>query len=121
MIGDEALLDIAFTGTVIEWRGPPPFYFVALPDDELASVREAARSTSYGWGVVPVVAEIGGTPFATSLFPRNGGYLLPLKQKVRHATDIGLGDVVAVALRVTAPVRTASTPPERSMNDPRRR
>jgi hypothetical protein len=100
MTEDAALLDITFTGVVIEWRGPPPFNFVALPDDEVAGIREAARMASYGWGVVPVVAAIGGTHFATSLFPRNGGYLLPLKEKVRRAADVVLGEMVDVALRV---------------------
>lgn len=121
MTGDAALLDITFTGVVIEWRGPPPFYFVALPEDQVEDVRDAARMASYGWGVVPVVAAIGSTCFATSLFPRNSGYLLPLKEKVRRAADVVLGEMVGVALRVDTPVRTGSTRQGRSMNDPRLR
>jgi hypothetical protein len=34
---------------------------------------------SYGCGVVPVVAEIGTTNRTTSLFTKNGGYLVPVK------------------------------------------
>lgn len=96
------LLEIAFAGPVIEWRGPAPFLFVALPDDQVEAVRAAARAASYGWGVVPVTATIGETRFTTSLFPRAGGYLLPLKDKVRRATELTLGDVAVVAMRIDA-------------------
>jgi hypothetical protein len=37
---------------------------------------------------------IGRTTFATSLFPRDGGYLVPVKDAVRRAEDVALGDVV---------------------------
>src|SRR3546814_14212808 len=57
-------------------------------------------TASYGWGVVPVVATIGETEFATSLFPRDGSYLLPVKRAVQHAAGVGLGDRIAVAMRV---------------------
>jgi hypothetical protein len=50
--------------------------------------------------VIPVVARIGGTEFATSLFPRDGRYLLPLKDAVRRSEGIGDGDTVEV--RMTA-------------------
>jgi hypothetical protein len=35
---------------------------------------------------------IGATGFATSLFPRDGRYLLPVKRVVQTAEAIGLGD-----------------------------
>ncbi|WBH16426.1 DUF1905 domain-containing protein [Sphingomonas radiodurans] len=96
------LLEIVFAGPVIEWRGPAPFFFVALPDDHAEAVRAAARAASYGWGVVPVTATIGATRFTTSLLPRAGGYLLPLKDKVRRAAGLVLGDVAVVVMRVDA-------------------
>ncbi len=96
----DVLLDITFAGEVIEWRGPAPFYFVAVPEDEVGAVREAARAASYGWGVVPVVAIVREVEFGTSLFPRDGGYLLPLKVKVRRETGLVLGDVAIIAMRV---------------------
>lgn len=97
-------MDFDFTGTVIEWRGPAPFYFVALPHEVADDVRELAAVASYGWGVIPVAARIGGTGFETSLFPKDGGYLLPLKDAVRNPAAIGEGDEVAV--RMTVRVRT---------------
>ncbi|MCW0198092.1 DUF1905 domain-containing protein [Sphingopyxis sp.] len=100
MDGDEAIL---FDGAIFEWRGPAPFLFVAVPDAHIGAIRYAGLSLSYGWGVVPVVAEIGKTRFATSLFPKGGGYLLPVKVAVQKAERIGVGDRVEVALKVGRP------------------
>ncbi|MFS0737601.1 DUF1905 domain-containing protein [Sphingomonas sp. 1P06PA] len=91
---------IRFDAVVIEWRGPSPFHFAAIPEALVGEVRHAAREASYGWGAVPVEAEAGGQSFATSLFPRDGGYLLPLKDHVRRTLGIVVGDRVAVTLRV---------------------
>lgn len=94
------MADIVFDTAIIEWRGPAPFLFAPVPDEHVAEIRYAALSESYGWGVVPVIATIGGTEFATSLFPRDGGYLLPVKVAVQRAEKVGLGDPVRVAMRV---------------------
>ncbi|MEV7026328.1 DUF1905 domain-containing protein [Kitasatospora sp. NPDC093558] len=93
-------MDIAFTGHVIEWRGPSPFYFVPVPEEQAADVREVAAAATYGWGVVPVEARIGGTAFATSLFPKDGGYLLPIKNAVRKPQGLAVGDRVVVEMTV---------------------
>lgn len=96
------LAHITFVGTVIEWRGPAPFFFIAVPPDLVEAVRRAARLASYGWGVVPVQASVNETAFTTSLFPRDGGYLLPLKVVVRRDAGVVLGDRVAVDIQVLA-------------------
>ena len=96
----ELLAEIVFAGEVIEWRGPSPFVFVAIPTDHSGEIRHAARAASYGWGVVPVSATIDGVNFETSLFPRDGDYLLPLKIAVRRRVPVTLGDSVAVRLRI---------------------
>jgi hypothetical protein len=87
-----------FEGEVIEWRGPAPFFFVAMSESDSAELKEEARSLIY-WGQVPVHVVIGATEFSTALFPRDGCYLVPLKVAVRKAEGITEGDVVAVALR----------------------
>ncbi|MFN2323365.1 MAG: DUF1905 domain-containing protein [Trueperaceae bacterium] len=74
---------IDFTGPVFEWRGPAPFFYVAVADAESAEVRAVASAVTYGWGMVPVTARIGGTEWRTSLFPKEGRYLVPLKDAVR--------------------------------------
>jgi len=94
------LMELVFTGQVIEWRGPAPYYFVPVPDDESADIREVATAASYGWGVIPVEASIGGTTFTTSLFPKDGRYLLPLKAAVRSPRSLTTDDDVTVRLTV---------------------
>ncbi|MEV6498673.1 DUF1905 domain-containing protein [Streptomyces prunicolor] len=89
-----------FTGRVIEWRGPSPYYFVPVPDEESAEIREVAAVASYGWGVIPVEARIGEVGFTTSLFPKDGGYLLPLKNAVRKPQGLAADDEVTVELTV---------------------
>ncbi|AZQ38841.1 DUF1905 domain-containing protein [Streptomyces cyaneochromogenes] len=93
-------MELAFTGPVIEWRGPAPYYFVRVPDDESADIRQVASMATYGWGVIPVEARIGEVAFETSLFPKDGGYLLPLKNAVRKPRGLGSGDEVAVEMTV---------------------
>ncbi|MFE5887725.1 DUF1905 domain-containing protein [Streptomyces sp. NPDC056462] len=93
-------MELAFTGPVIEWRGPAPYYFLRVPDEESADIREVAAMATYGWGVIPVEARIGEVAFETSLFPKDGGYLLPLKNAVRKPQGIGAGDEVSVEMTV---------------------
>jgi len=91
-------MDLQFSAEVFEWRGPAPFYWLSLPEDGCAAVR--AEQASYGWGAVPVRARIGGTEWETSLLPKDGGYVLPVKVVVRRAEGIDEGDTVTVGLSV---------------------
>lgn len=93
-------MELAFTGSVIEWRGPAPYYFVRVPDEESADIRDVAAMATYGWGVIPVEARVGEIAFETSLFPKDGGYLLPLKNAVRTPQGLGAGDEVTVKMTV---------------------
>jgi hypothetical protein len=93
-------VDLRFTGQVIEWRGPSPYYFVPVPEPETADIREVAAVATYGWGVIPVEARIGETVFATSLFPKDGGYLLPLKDAVRRTHVLSAGDDVTIEMTI---------------------
>ena len=93
-------MDLSFEGKVIEWRGPSPYYFVPVPEQEAADIREVAAMATYGWGVIPVAARIGETDFETSLFPKDGGYLLPLKDAVRKPQGLQPGDDVTVEMTI---------------------
>jgi hypothetical protein len=99
----EPLLQVSFEARIIEWRGPAPFFYAPIPDAHAEAFRRAARTATYGWGCVPVEAEIGGVAFTTSLFPRGETYLLPLKVAVRRQADITLGDLIAVDVTIRAP------------------
>jgi hypothetical protein len=87
-----------FSGEIIHWRGPAPFHFVTVPDEESAAIEAVAPVVTYGWGVIPVKARIGSTEFATSLFPKGELYLVPVKAAVRKAERLELGDRVTVRL-----------------------
>ena len=92
-------MEIEFSGEVVEWRGPAPFHFVRLPLDAADLVDEVRAEVVY-WGVVPVRARIGDTGFTTSMFPREETWFLPVKDAVRRAEGVGLGDVLDVRLSV---------------------
>jgi hypothetical protein len=68
MIGMQ--IDLEFNGPIWEWRGAAPGY----------------------------LAWIGGSEWATSLWPKDGLYVLPLKLMIRKAEALQEGDVVAVRL-----------------------
>ena len=93
---------LEFSGTVFEWRGPAPYHYVRVPDPQAAEIEAVAPFVSYGWGCIPVTGRVGETEFTTSLFPKDGGYLVPLKDKVRKAEDVTLGDVVTIHLTIDA-------------------
>jgi hypothetical protein len=93
-------MNIEFSGTIIFWRGPAPFYFVAVPAEQSSAIKAISTLVTYGWGVIPVRVRIGKTEFTTSLFPKDGLYLVPLKVSVRKAEDLEEGDSVTVHLEV---------------------
>jgi hypothetical protein len=93
-------VDARFTAELFEWRGPAPFYWLPLPAGVCDDVRGEAAAATYGWGAIPVRVRIGGTEWETSLLPRDGGYLLPVKKDVRTRERFGDGDTVTVAMSV---------------------
>ena len=93
-------MEFEFEGEVIWWKGPSPFHFVPVPDEESAHIEAAKSLVTYGWGVIPVTASIGATEFTTSLFPKDGRFLVPVKDAVRRAEGLELGDVVTVHLTI---------------------
>jgi len=93
-------MEFTFDAQVIHWRGPAPFFYAPLPAAAAEEIRRAAKRVSYGWGVIPVEATVCGMVFTTSLFPRDGTYLLPLKDAVRRPTGLTAGDVIHVEMTV---------------------
>ncbi|MDF2846287.1 MAG: hypothetical protein K0R97_269 [Oerskovia sp.] len=91
-------MEIEAVGEVWHWRGPAPFHFVTVPDDESARIHEVAALVTYGWGMIPVSARVGGTTWTTSLFAKDGLYVVPLKDAIRAAEGVELGDTVTVLL-----------------------
>ncbi len=92
-------MDFEIEGPVVEWRGPAPFYFLRVPEEDSEDIKLAAKGVEY-WGQVPVLVRVGDVEFTTALFPKDGVYLLPLKDAVRRAAGIELDQVVRVELDV---------------------
>ena len=91
---------IEFNGAIWYWRGPAPFYFVTVPAEQCRALRAIAGHVTYGWGMIPATVRIGATEWTTSLFPKDGGYIVPIKDKVRKAEGLAEGDTVTVHLAV---------------------
>ena len=91
---------IEFTNKIFIWRGPAPFFFVEVPEESSLDIKEISSLVTYGWGVIPVTVWIGETEWTTSLFPKEGRYLVPLKDRIRKAENIDEGDNVFVRLEI---------------------
>lgn len=93
-------MDLEFSGEMWFWKGPSPFHFVTVPDDECGELEAISGLVTYGWGMIPVTAEIGATEWTTSLFPKDGRYIVPVRAAVQKAEALEVGDVVTVRLSV---------------------
>ncbi len=94
-------LELAFRGELWYWRGPAPYHFVSVPADGAGRIRSIAADVTYGWGMIPAEVRIGNSRWTTALWPKDGGYVVPIKDRYRKAERLVLGDVVAVELTVT--------------------
>lgn len=93
-------MNFDFDGKILFWRGPAPFYFVTVPEKESQDLKAISGLVTYGWGVIPVHVRIGKTEWKTSLFPKDGLYLVPIKASVRKTEDLDEGDTVTIRLEV---------------------
>ncbi len=76
-------MNIEFNGKIWFWKGPAPYYFVTVPAEPSSDLKAISGFVTYGWGVIPVHVRIGKTAWQTSLFPKDGRYLVPIKDRVR--------------------------------------
>lgn len=91
-----------FSGSIWHWRGPAPHYFVTVPGEETAELKAASKFVTYGWGMIPVHVTIGSTRWPTSLFPKDGRYLVPIRANVRQKEGLDEGMAVTVTLELRA-------------------
>ena len=94
---------IEFDSDVFRWsaREDSSWFFTAVPPELGEAIREIPRPYR-GFGAVRVRARIGGTEWATSIFPlaEVDSYVLPLKKAVRDAEELVDGGPVNVRLEV---------------------
>ncbi len=93
-------MHLTLTGELWHWRGPSPYHFVTVPTEQAAALQAVAPAVSYGWGMIPVTAQVGATHWTTSLFPKDGGYVVPVRDAVRRAEALEVGDVLTVELSI---------------------
>ncbi|MCI0687062.1 MAG: DUF1905 domain-containing protein [Sporichthyaceae bacterium] len=93
-------MDLEFSGTLWLWKGPSPWHFITVPEEECDQIEATSAFVTYGWGMIPVKAQIGETGWKTSLYPKDGRYIVPVKASVRKAEGLEVGDLVAVRLAV---------------------
>jgi predicted nucleic acid-binding protein len=93
-------VDWQFEAEVFQWRGPAPYFFVATPAHVNDFLHAHHGELTYGWGVIPAQVRIGDTEVTTSLIPRDGVYLVPLKVALRRAEGVDDGDHVRLGLHV---------------------
>ncbi len=93
-------MHLEISGEMWFWKGPAPWHFVTVPDEECGDLEAASARVTYGWGMIPVTAQIEATRWTTSLWPKEGRYIVPVKAWVRQAERLELGDTVTVSLAV---------------------
>lgn len=93
-------MNIEFNGEIWYWRGPAPHYFITVPDEQCRDLKAISGLVTYGWGMIPLSVRIGNTEWKTSLFPKDGRYIVPIKATVRKAENLEEGDEVTVRLEV---------------------
>jgi hypothetical protein len=91
---------LEFAGEVWFWKGPAPWFFITIPESQSKELQEIMREVTYGWGMIPVEARIGKTTWTTSLWPKDGSYILPIKASVRRAERIEEGQVISASLSI---------------------
>lgn len=91
---------LTFSGEMWFWRGPAPWHFITVPEEQCAALQATSGAVTYGWGMIPVTAQVGETRWTTSLFPKNGRYIVPVKTAVRNAEGLELGEQVTIELVV---------------------
>ncbi len=89
-----------FKGEIFYWRGPAPYWFVAVPEKESAEIKAVSQLVTYGWGVIPVHVKVGNTEWTTSLFPKDGRYLVPIRKSAQIAEKLEQGDTISLRLEI---------------------
>ncbi len=97
---------VTFTAPLWEWDGDAAWHFVTVPQDLSDEIEFVTASTggARGFGSARVEVVVGATTWRTSVFPdrRRAAYVLPVKQAVRRAEDLRVGEDVRVTLRLVA-------------------
>ncbi len=93
-------MKLEFDGKIWYWRGPAPWYFVTVPPEPCRALKAIVQNVTYGWGMIPVTVQVGHSKWTTSLWPKDGSYIVPIKTTIRRAEALEEGDTVTVRLNI---------------------
>ena len=93
-------MNFEFSGKIIFWRGPAPWFFVTVPPKHSRAIKAISSLVTYGWGVIPVYVRVGNTEWQTSLFPKDGRYLVPIRKSAQIAEKLQEGDTISIWLEI---------------------
>ena len=84
------------------WRGRGGVLYGRLRPraGQSRDLKAISEFVTYGWGMIPVHVRIGKTEWKTSLFPKDGRYIVPINVKARKAEKLEEGDKVTVRLEI---------------------
>ena len=95
---------VDFAAELWNWdaRRADSWTFVSLPVEASAEIRELAGGRRRGFGSLRVRVTLGGSSWATSIFPDAGrdAYVLPIKRAVRRAEALDVGDVATLTVEL---------------------
>jgi hypothetical protein len=97
-------MNLEFSSEMWFWNGPAPWHFSTVPEEECGDLEATSAFVTYGWGMIPATAQIEGTGWNTSLFPKDGRYIVPVKAEVPKAEGPEVGDMVMVRLALAVDV-----------------
>ncbi len=91
---------MSFEAELFVWKGEGSWHFVRLPLEAAEDLRDLVTGPPRGFGSIRVSVRLGGSVWATSVFPdkASGAFVLPVKKPVRIAEQIEDGDLVRVIL-----------------------
>ncbi|KJQ53789.1 DUF1905 domain-containing protein [Microbacterium sp. SA39] len=95
-------MQLQVQGEIWYWRGPAPFHFVTVPLAESEMIHEIASVVTYGWGMIPAKVTLGATTVTTALWPKDGGYIVPIKKALQDRAGVTVDDVVELTLDIDA-------------------
>lgn len=96
-----AMIEIDFNGTVFQADDGDAWHWVELDEELTEVIDKFTGGPTGGWASVKVEATVGATTWNTSLFKSSDDtYLLPLKQPVRTAESIAIGDELELQIRL---------------------
>src|ERR1022692_3457554 len=93
-------MNLEFSGEMWFWKGPAPWHFITVPEEECGDLEAASVFVTYGWGMTPV--------YGANRESRVEDVAVPERQAVRHyALPLGVPSCSAGASIGGGPMTSA--------------